>query len=165
MTEKAIGGVNMPDRATAQSTGIKTTLAIKAMAQRQKKSRISKTSQPLTMQTVQATVRASFGGDSNSYQSGWISFGMIAFQERPTFVCGSSWVQPRDAPRLAEDASNLDTDLHIVVPAVAECITYKVENGYYRAAKVLCFALDSVPSGFNVDVGCIWMGVGIRRGD
>lgn len=95
--------------------------------------------------------------------TGWLTFGRIAFTKEPAFTTGPKGsAQEGETPELNEDGSNYDPEAHIRIPAMGMNFRWKMEGGLYRAAKVLLFAVGSVPDGYRATVSCVWTGPAIR---
>ena len=96
----------------------------------------------------------------------WIDFGQIHFTAKPGFSSGSQLVgQPDDSPGISPDYSNYDPDKHFRVPAIAAVAAWKQDSrGYYTGAKLMFWALGSVPDGYKILISATWVGPAVRMG-
>ena len=119
--------------------------------------------------TVQVEITAVFDADVSQagvFVSDWIEFGRICYVQKPVLTTGSErMAQTADSPELNEQATNFDPVKHFTMPCAAMVLRWRIdEKGFYRAAKVLCYALGSVPEDYRAIVGCLFTGPAIRKG-
>lgn len=103
--------------------------------------------------------------DGGTKLTDWISFGQIQFTEEPSFSTGSIASGQDDEEPLAEEYQNFDPTVHLRVPGAAMVACYQRNNqGFFTGAKILCYALASVPDGYRVAVWGTWTGPAVRIG-
>ncbi len=114
--------------------------------------------------TVQVETLVSFGeGGPVSDVSDWIEFGRVKFVKRPIMTTGSMRVAFVDEWALNEEASNYDPVVHFAVPCLSQALRFRTdERGFYTGAKVLFFALGSVPADFQSVIYTLFTGPAIR---
>ena len=138
------------------------------LQEQERSSRLMRDAQPKDNCTVQADIVAEFDSDASSgvFVSDWIEFGRLCFTQKPVFTTGSErMAQTADSPELNEEATNFDPDKHFTMPCAAMVLRWRIDNkGFYRAARVLCYALGDVPEGYKAIVGCLFTGTAIRKG-
>ncbi len=105
------------------------------------------------------------GSSPAQYVSDWIEFGNLRFTEEPKMVCGSKRQAMQGEPALNGEASNYDPEVHVSYPAFAQLLRTKTDDrGMISGAKVICFALGAVPSGFTCKVSVVFIGPAVRKG-
>ncbi|MHB8867425.1 MAG: hypothetical protein ACYC8U_01190 [Thermoleophilia bacterium] len=113
--------------------------------------------------TVQVEVPADFGAAEGPVISEWLDFGRVRFVKRPILTSGSMRLALTGEPTLDAEASNFDSALHFAVPCAAQVLRFRTDaRGFYSGAKVLLFALDAVPEGFQALVFCLFSGPAVR---
>jgi hypothetical protein len=119
--------------------------------------------------TLYFEIPAVFEGDAAAqgvFVSDWIEFGSLNYVRKPMFTTGSErQAQEGETPELNAEATNFDPSRHFTMPCAAMVLRYRTdEKGFYRAAKVLCFALGAVPEGYRALVHGVFTGPAIRKG-
>lgn len=113
--------------------------------------------------TVQVEVPADFGAAAGPVISEWLDFGRVRFVKRPILTSGSMRLALTGEPTLDAEARNFDPALHFAVPCAAQVLLFRTDTrGFYSGAKVLLFALDAVPEGFQTLVFCLFTGPAVR---
>jgi len=100
------------------------------------------------------------------YESPWIDFGPLRFTDGQLGISdGSVWQAQADAPTLDAEGSNYDPAVHLAFPTLAQLFRTKTDDrGMVCAAKVLIFAIGTVPDGFKVKASVVFTGPAILRG-
>lgn len=127
--------------------------------------RDAKVEEACTVQAQFVAVFSSAAAQSGQVVSQWIDFGKIHFTEAPAMTCGSVRLAQAGEAALDAEASNYNPSTHFTVPCSAMVLTYRTnDRGLYTGAKVVAFALDSVPDGYQARVCCVFVGPAIRMG-
>ncbi|MBN1630484.1 MAG: hypothetical protein JW990_12015 [Thermoleophilia bacterium] len=116
--------------------------------------------------SVQVRVNAEFTEQHpTTLVTDWIAFGEMQFVKEPYFTTGSRRLAQEGEDTLAADGSNFDPLQHFTVPGAAMVVAWKTnERGNYVGAKLLLFALASVPVGYKVLIYGVFVGPAVRMG-
>jgi len=95
----------------------------------------------------------------------WIDFAQLHFVEKPGFMAASQRMAQEDETPLDPEGTNFDPVEHLSVPGTAMVLAWRQdERGFYTGAKLLLFALASVPDGYKILISATWMGPAVRMG-
>lgn len=129
----------------------------------ERRGRLMRDSQIQDNCTVQVEIPANFADAEGPVISEWIDFGRVRFVKRPIMTSGSMRVALEGEPTLDAEAANFDPALHFSVPCIAQVLRFRTDRrGFYSGAKLLIFALDSVPADFQALVFCLFTGPAVR---
>jgi hypothetical protein len=139
----------------------------KDLKEQERAGRLMRDAQIQTNCSYVADIDCVFSTEASPAQfvSDWIEFGNLRFTQEPGLACGSKRQAQSDETALNAEASNYDPEEHLSFPAFAQLLRTKSDDrGMISGAKVICFALGAVPSGFKVKVSVIFIGPAIRKG-
>jgi hypothetical protein len=129
--------------------------------------RLLRDAQGLTNCSFTADIDCEFNSGSvgAEYVSDWIEFGHLRVTKEPAIACGSKRQSQAGESALNAEASNYDPEEHFSAPIFAQLLrTQTDETGMIARAKVLLFALGSVPDGFRAKASVIFVGPAVRKG-
>ena len=152
--------------AGAQATTRSTLEQLRDEERRGRLMRDAKVEENCVVQAQFVATYKSASAESGQVVSEWIDFGRIKFTEAPAITGGSFRLQQTGETELDAEASNYTPATHFTVPCIPMGLKWRMDpaNGHYTGAKVLAFALDSVPEGYKALVSVAFIGPGVRMG-
>ena len=144
----------------------RTQTANRQLMDQERRGRRQRESQPQNACTVQVRLNAEFTEDNpTTLVTDWVDFGEMQFLKEPFFTTGSRRLAQAGETTLAADGSNFDPVQHFTVPGAAMVVAWRQgPNGAYTGAKLLLFALSSVPVGYKVLIYGVFTGPAVRTG-
>jgi hypothetical protein len=110
---------------------------------------------------------AEFSADAEGVvATDWLDFAQIRFVTKPWVMAASQRLVQEGEEPLNEEASNFDAAEHLAVPGTAMVLAWRQDSrGFYSGAKLLLFALGSVPDGYKTMISATFLGPAVRMGD
>jgi hypothetical protein len=155
--EQSLGG---------QKASALTENAAKGLMDEERRSRLVRDSQIQDNCSVITWIEAEFDAESAGVvATDWIDFAQVHFVDKPGFMAASQRMAQEDEKALDPEGSNFDATEHLSVPGTAMVLAWRQdERGFYTGAKLLLFALASVPDGYKILISATWMGPAVRMG-
>lgn len=152
------------DRIYGVGAGPKPSTPVGRAQHEEERGRGARNAQPVSSATFQYRALADLGqAEGGCVKTDWVDFGHIQFTKEPVFLTGSKRVAQEEEPALSEDGANFDPLEHFSVPGDAMVLCWKTNSkGYYIGAKLLLFAIASVPENYKVVVYGLFVGQAVR---